>query len=386
MHRDPTIRTALLPQELIEPAQQFFEHCLGVAMDDLLRPINPVEPGGVSLATSDEYRAIRLARSADDPTLPQGAWTHELKRADWDRVTAIALDVLQHKSKDLQVAAWLLEAQIARRGFDAIGPCLVLMACLCDAYWESLHPRIDGGDLEHRANIVNWVNEKLLPGLRLLPITAADDGRREYGWSDYEQALRHEKVRAIRKQPAESTDTEGVSFQAFQDAVANTRVEHFEWLEGMVAYACAAASALGGVLDGRWTGDAPGLSGIAGLLQEIGLFVSDQMTKRGAAPLGIDTKAGEPADSRRDSNYANTRKVRLDANTEQRSGSDIDISSRADAYLCIEAAMRYLQTSEPHSPVSHLLRRAIEWGKLCSSELIFNILIKSGGKIDLSED
>jgi type VI secretion system protein ImpA len=124
-----------------------------------------------------------------------GSWNHELKRADWRKVDTLAVNALTAQSKDLQLVGWLLEAQIHQTGFSGIAPCITLMHALCDRYWTELHPQADGDDLEYRANVIRWINDKMLTALRLVPITVTGRGR-DYCWSDWEQAHRNEQLRA----------------------------------------------------------------------------------------------------------------------------------------------------------------------------------------------
>ena len=74
----------------------------------LMSPISDQSPAGESLRYEGTYDLIKEARREDDPTLEQGVWKRELKKADWKLVNRLCLDALQNKSKNLQIAAWLL--------------------------------------------------------------------------------------------------------------------------------------------------------------------------------------------------------------------------------------------------------------------------------------
>ena len=75
---------------------------------------------GVSLRYDPVYDQLRKLRKADDE-LPQGVWKSEPKRADWNALEELCLDVIETRSKDIQVAAWLLEAWIHLYGFAGAG-------------------------------------------------------------------------------------------------------------------------------------------------------------------------------------------------------------------------------------------------------------------------
>jgi len=84
---------------------------LGLSLDDLLRPVEEERPSGEDLRGSPLFREIQEARRADDPTLPQGPWERDLKKADWEKVAVLTRDAIARRSKDLQLAAWMAEVE-----------------------------------------------------------------------------------------------------------------------------------------------------------------------------------------------------------------------------------------------------------------------------------
>ena len=108
--------------------------------DAILAPISPHEPTGESLRYEGTYDLIASLRRHDDPDLEQGVWKAELKKADWAGVERACLDAIETRSKDIQIAAWLLEAWIHLHGFPGLREGLHLIAELCDTYWDGMHP------------------------------------------------------------------------------------------------------------------------------------------------------------------------------------------------------------------------------------------------------
>lgn len=372
-----TPQPSAFQRELLQRAQRFFQEHIGVPLEDLLQPIEEERPTGKSVRANGIYSAIREARREDDPSLPQGTWARELKQADWEKVSDIAAHALLSKSKDLQLVAWLLEAQIARRGFDAIAPCLLLMVALCERYWDEIYPRIDEGDQEYRANIVRWINDKLLPQLRLLPITDVARGTREYGWADYEQARRNEQLRAMRGRPPPPGEIEGATLQELQAALSATATEHHHQRYRVLADALAAIETLAATLQRLWGEDAPGLNGLAGLLEQIQALIAGELHKRGvrlvAAPIRADAPEGGGG--------AGGGEGAGDGDD----GGDGPIRSRADAYHRLAVVAEYLAGLEPHSPVPYLLRRAGEWGNMNTAELYHELFVRFSGQLNIFE-
>src|SRR5262249_26551669 len=137
------------------------------------------------------YDAIAALRREDDPSLAQGVWKTDLKKADWPRVAENCLTALQSKSKDLQIAAWLLEAWIHLYDFAGAREGLHLIAELCDTYWDGLRPDMVDGDLDYRLSPFYWIDEKLSVAVRLIPIIRPDDTEVDaFSLADWELASR----------------------------------------------------------------------------------------------------------------------------------------------------------------------------------------------------
>lgn len=362
--------------KLILRARKYFQEHLGVSLDSLLAPIESSMPAGKSVRGNGVYNAIEQARRQDDPSLPMGAWEHDLKRADWDKVSAVAVDALVHKSKDLQLAGWLLEAQINKTGFAGIASSMVLMKTLCERYWDDLYPQAEDGDLEYRANIIHWVNEKLLPTLRMVPITAT--GReRDYSWADWEQARRNEQVRAAAA-GRDNPQIEGVTINEMMAAMAATSTDAYAWLYQMLTEALEAIDALTDTLDEQFGKDSPSLMTLAGLLEQILSLAESELHKRGVRPSLHEEQhieAEMPASA-----------VTPGASDEIRvPTTNGAIRDRADAYARLNEVADFLMRLEPHSPAPYLVKRATEWGRLNTVELYQELFLKLGGQLNIFE-
>jgi len=359
--------------EQMQKVQGYFQQQFGIQFDDLLSPIDAQEPTGKSVRGNGVYSAIKEARREDDASVPLGPWAYELKRADWDKVSDMAVNALANKSKDLQIAAWLLEAQINRSGFEGIASCVLLIQSLCERYWDTLHPRLEDGDLEYRINVMRWLNEKLLPPIRMVPITAR--GARELNWSDWEQAKRNEKIRGSVGARADEP-LEGVSVSEFASAMAGTATEvhtlHYRSLQD--ALDC--VEALGRTLDALCGDEAPSLGGLAGLMEQIQALIASELHKRGvrlAAPARA--KGGEAAPPDKDGAEGGG----------SGNGDGGPIRDRADAYARLAQAADFLMHVEPHSPAPYLVKRAIEWGNLNTAELYHELFVKFDGQLSIFE-
>lgn len=335
-------------------------------LDQLLTPISVEQPAGEWLRDSPDYDAIEKARSEEDASLPRGVWERELKKADWGAVEARCLDVLQNRSKDAQVAAWLMEAWIHLRGFDGAARGLSLLAGLYEAFWDGLYPPLeDDGDPDYRLMPVRWVEDKLTLQLKQVPITEPRNGDAPaFTWADWQSALRLERLLAAGVTKADESGDK-VTRDKFLTSVTLTPSSYFLELDRELAGGRAAADDLAETLQKHCGDQAPGLRPLKDLLSAVAHFTGQVLEERedtaspqeeGEEPV---TESETPATG---------------------SGGDLPvpatgpITSRADAYRRLSQAADYLLRTEPHSPSAYLVKRAVTWGNLTLPELLAELL------------
>src|SRR5215470_5699024 len=119
-------------------------------LDQLLEPIPGPLPCGESLRYDGAYDEIGAARRQDDAYLSQGVWKSPVKKADWDAVEKLCIELMRTRTKDLQIAAWLAEAWLHLDRFAGIRDGLELIHELVVRFWDGLHPEVVGSDLEFR--------------------------------------------------------------------------------------------------------------------------------------------------------------------------------------------------------------------------------------------
>src|SRR5579871_4861592 len=98
---------------------------------DLLNPIPGDNPSGPNLRYDPITDKIKEARR-EEVDAPQGQWKTTVKTADYPAVIKLAGDVIAKKSKDLQIAVWLVDAYIRREGFALLAPSFGFLRDLLD--------------------------------------------------------------------------------------------------------------------------------------------------------------------------------------------------------------------------------------------------------------
>src|SRR6185369_15575998 len=105
-----------------------------IEVEDLLQPIAGENPAGESLRYEGTYDRIAEARREDDPKLSQGIYKSAHKRADWVTVSGVCIEALTTRTKDSQIAGWLLEAWLQVDGFGGVAKGLRVVAGMCERF------------------------------------------------------------------------------------------------------------------------------------------------------------------------------------------------------------------------------------------------------------
>lgn len=334
---------------------------------DLLEAIPGSNPAGESLRYQGTYDRISDARREDDPKLSQGIYKSTLKRADWPAVEAICVEALTARTKDLQIAGWLLEAWLHLYGFTGAAKGVRLIAGLCNQFWDDLYPVLEANDLEGRIAPFAWIEQKLTLKLKQIPLTVPDEPNGEsYSYVDWESACHFENLamkdpRALQEALAKINP----SIATFRAAVAATdRSFYIDLLEvlGETIDACVSVEQ---VLDQKCGKDAPSLRQFKEVLNAIQQLVFQDLQARDAG-FEPDPEVLTAA---------------ADDESEIELWSSGPIRNRADAYRRLSEAADYLIRTEPHSPTPYLVKRAVEWGNMSLPELLQQI-VRNEGELD----
>lgn len=224
--------------------------------DDLLLPIAGNSPSGISLRYDPITDKIKEARR-EDFDAPQGAWKTAVKVADHPQVIKLASEAIAKRSKDLQLAVWLVDSHVKREGFAILPDCFRFLRDLQDQFWDSLYPEISDGDLEVRAAPLEWLGAKLEEPLRMLPITSNGLGWIKYKESrtvGYETDANSEEKRKLRNKLIEDGK---VAAEVFDQAIGETPKQFLENLQTVLEQSLAELEELNNFCNDRYSDVAP---------------------------------------------------------------------------------------------------------------------------------
>ena len=340
-----------------------------IDVQDLLQPIPGANPAGESLRYQGTYDRIADARREDDPSLSQGIYKSTLKRAEWTTAETICVDALTKRTKDLQIAGWLLEAWLHLHGFAGVTNGLRLLAGLCEQFWDHLYPTLEDGDLEGRIALFDWIEQKLTLKLKQIPLTLPSDAvKQSYSYVDWESACHFENLamkdpRALQEALAKINPT----LSTFRAAITGTDLSfHLDMVQDLDD-AIEGCLAVEQVLEQKCGKDAPLLRQFKEALSLIQSLVSQDLLARDSHVAAVSEEV-DPLNVEAEEPEAGLR-------------SSGPIRSRADAYRRLSEAADYLLRTEPHSPTPYLVKRAVEWGSMSLPELLQQI-VRNEGEMD----
>jgi type VI secretion system protein ImpA len=340
-----------------------------IDVQDLLQPIPGANPAGESLRYQGTYDRIADARREDDPSLSQGIYKSTLKRAEWTTAEAICIEALTKRTKDLQIAGWLLEAWLHLHGFAGVTNGLRLLAGLCEQFWDHLYPTLEDGDLEGRIALFDWIEQKLTLKLKQIPLTLPGDAvKQSYSYVDWESACHFENLamkdpRALQEALAKINPT----LSTFRAAITGTDLSfHLDMVQDLDD-AIEGCLAVEQVLEQKCGKDAPLLRQFKEALSLIQNLVSQDLLARDQQVAAVSEEV-DPLNPEAEEPEAGLR-------------SSGPIRSRADAYRRLSEAADYLLRTEPHSPTPYLVKRAVEWGSMSLPELLQQI-VRNEGEMD----
>jgi type VI secretion system protein ImpA len=327
---------------------------------DLVNPIPGPNPAGIDLRYDPLYDKIKEARHEEDDA-PQGDWQRPRKTADFALVTKLASEALATRSKDLQLAAWLTEAQLRREGFAGLRTGLEFMRTLLVRYWDDLYPQLEDGDPELRAAPLSWVGLTLSSAVRSVPLNKAGHDLFKYKESravGYEaDAGGDSKKLQARQQALDEGKLSAEEFDRGFDATPKA------WYKELVADVDGSVEALGDldrVGRDRFVDSAPNFIRLQDALSEVQRAARQLLTRK--LELDPDPPELEPAVASPESSSPPASAPSPATGAE--SPRAYEANSREGATAGAVSAARFLRGTEPKSPASYLLLRGFRWGEV----------------------
>ncbi len=333
--------------------------------EKFLTPIPGDNPAGEYLRYEGTYDLINEAKKEDNASLPQGIWKRKLKKADWPRVYNIAIDALEYKTKDIQIAVWLTEALLHLHHFAGLAKGFEIITSLCEKFWDNIYPLPDEDDLERRLFPFFWLNEKLALRLKLIPVTNPQSGEHSpYNYADWERANMFDNLARKEKERYRSTmPDDPVTRAKFLGSVTFTSFSFYKKLYDDLMASGKNLDNLNGFLNKKCGRDSPSFKQLSDILNDITMLAGNF----------LNDKKGDKMARKEDTSFSGEKAAADDADEKKNisvSTPFLAIRNREEAYRMLNEAADYLHIHEPHSPTPYLVKRAVSWGQMKFEDLL----------------
>lgn len=344
-------------------------------IDTLIAPIEGSHHGvGEDLIFDSRIDVIVAARQEDDPLLAQGNWVTELKVADWDFVKNQCASLLSHTSKDMKLALWYVDALSHTDHLAGISHGLSLLQALNDEYWLTMYPPLDGEEdsMDIRAGLLSWFVKTLTDDLKQLPL--ADTKTGNYNYNYYLTARDHDKQ---RQQNPDSETMSQLTLNDYNQAIKNSRESWQKALVKDLNIITEQWQALNDQLNDLMGMDAPVFAPVTDLLaaltQHLRSLIPEQMDS--AADMSQEDTVNAMANEARvrEDNGQAAPSQSVAATSFNPSNRDHQ-TNRRQALKLLGQIQDYFATNEPHSPVTFLLGRAIDWADMPLDQWLTHII------------
>ncbi|BCM86997.1 type VI secretion system protein TssA [Methylobacterium indicum] len=335
-------------------------------LDDMLKRVRDDDPVGPDMrsdisgsstylqlkdARSQARAAERAAEAAGEPTAVPAAWA---------TVRDLAGELLA-RSKDLEVAAWLIEALARLDGFAGLAFGFALVDGLIDRYWPDLHS-VDEDDAEGRLTPLAGLNGiggdgVLIQPIRMIPLVPGHP----YGT----HALWHARSGGRGA---------GQYGQDFMEARAATASDVLRAHAETARTAHAAFLRMSATLDAFCGTDAPPLANIRAVLEEVLDVYRGLLGTAWAQPPGHPAPQPGPATDAPSP---------LPAPAGSRQAVPIGpraIASRDQAFDELLTIAAYFRQTEPHSPISYALETVVRRGRMTLLDLLGELIPEAEGR------
>lgn len=345
-----------------------------IDINTLIQPISEENAVGedvrADLSPSSLYAEIKearnLARAAERTSMFDGGSIEATE--NWQKIAKLAPQILSTQAKDIDVACWYTEALIRKSGFQGLRDGFSLIRQLIEQYWDQgLYPLQDEDGVETRVAAISGLNGEGREGVLLAPIRSTlitDDVQPgPFSLWQYKQAVNIKRV-SDTKARAEQASKAGFSMEDIESAVEQSSSTYFGDLRDDVTECIAEYQNIRTILSEHCgPHEAPPTSQIIELLEET-LSAINHIAKHKfpVAPVSDDTSDEQP---------------QVESGIDLPTGS---LSSREEAFRQLASISDFFRRTEPHSPISYALDRAVNWGNMSLNELMTELIPDSSSR------
>ncbi len=344
-------------------------------LESMLNPVSEENPVGEDIrndpSPSSPYYSIKDARNLARGAERKNVFDGDSTEADihWRKVASLAPEILQNNAKDLEVASWYLEARARINGFTGLLCSFKLIHGLIEKYWDNLYPLPDEYGIETRVSPLAGLNGQGADGVLIAPIRNINITEGEYpgpfSFWQYQQAAELKHITDEEERSAKA-DKLGFNSEGFDKSVTSSTSEFFVYTRDNVSDAIIIYKKIAILLDEYCgTADSPPTSNIINILEECLGAIKYVGTEAKKFPAEVAIEPESTSDNSAQPPRTST------SNAAQITGP---VQSRNDAFTKITEIATFFRKTEPHSPISYILERAVVWGEMSLEELMQELI------------
>lgn len=400
-----------------------------VDIESLLAPISDEAATGTYLKLDrSAYRSLRnsynTAQSSfrqliETPDASSDETLLDTNDSNWAQLRQDTFDALTKSTKDIELLGWYIASQLfTAKPYQALADSTKVLTELIERYWSTLHPtlpenKVKSSDEQGVAKelaefrikpllqLVGESNDSTALFMPLQLISLID----EITYGDYLRAERSGELSALKEtaQSQFSSEVEETvmllsqSYQHFSEAEAAIAKEcqaigvtptSFRFVKANIANSINAIRFLTEEKFANWPLDDEFLPRKEETIEEASTEVAPEATiSEPAAEIALtsnNTRSAEPAAtiSNATANGASPSLNQALVTNTAAFTSVGHLASRDHAFQELRKIAEYFKATEPHSPISFLLERAIRWGYMSLPELLQEM---TGGNSNVME-
>lgn len=356
---------------------------LSFSIKKCLKAISKDNPVGEDLRNDQSidalyYQMKDLRNAARDSERKQAMGQESDASADWGSLAKLCITALTEKSKDLEIASWLIESMIRLDGFAGLTKSVQLMTALANEYWDAVYPMPDDEGMETRLAPIVSLNGDDFDGTLIAPIAhvaiTAGTSCGPYALWQYQQAIENAKL--TDKNIIEKRQEQGGVFMAqIQMAVSESSKDFYQQLQQNIADAKLAYLSLDECLAEKCGNNVPPKAKILQALDDFSDYLRFITKDTPFAKLQVVTEVIEPH-----SDVINQEVMPNSVMTITPDTASSSLKTRDDALSQLGQLANFFRQTEPQSPLPFLLERAQQLGRLSFPELLRELVNDDGAR------
>lgn len=344
---------------------------ININIDELLEPISEENPVGSDLREDQKpdsiYQKIKQARMSARAAERNNMYDQSNNEAidHWRNISVLAPEIISKHSKDLEISSWYIEAVVRLHGFHGLKECFKLTRELINMYWDSLYPQPDEDGMLIRVAPLAGLNGEgaegvLMAPIRNIPITQGDHPGPFSLWQ-YQQALDIQKI-TDPEAKSENFARIGFSLDDIEAAVSSSSEAFYVQLRDDITECINEYKQISKLLDERCdTNEAPPTSNMIAVLEQC-LGAVNHLGRNKFPIEEVDEMESDTTDNT-DGSATSSASVKAGA-----------VNSREAAFQQLYVISEFFRKTEPHSPISYILAKAVKWGNMPLNELIGELI------------